>query len=144
MKTMTRFTTFSKVMLFTLVCTSLIFSACSDESDDPQPANAPVDLPSNVIGTFTGQLTYTDGGSVFIVNSEDGTATLTKTGDKTYSVSFSDDAPAITGLKFKAAAGGAYASLDSDGSASGMDISATSLSIGVTNASKNWAFTGTK
>ena len=144
MKTTTRFPFIHKAMLFGFVCATLLFSACSDKKDNPQPANAPVDLPSNVVGTFTGDVSYTSGSGIPIANAGDGTATLTKTGDKTYSISFSDGVPAVTNLKFKTASGGSYSSIDSDGSTAGMELSASRLSVGVTKGSQTWGFAGTK
>ncbi|MBC8111548.1 MAG: hypothetical protein H7Y04_10850 [Verrucomicrobia bacterium] len=128
-----------KVMLFAFVC---VLSSCGDK-EESKLNNSVVDLPSNVIGTFTGNLSYTNG-STIIANDDDGKATVTKTGDKTYSITFSDNAPALTNLKFEAASSGSYATSGSDGSTAGMTLSSSNLSIGATKNGASWGFTGTK
>lgn len=138
------FALLQKFFVLALLCGSA--SACSkDDDDDNSPAGTGIaELPSNVIGTFTGQLAYTKSGSNPISNSSSGTATLSKTGDRTYSIAFSDGVPTITGLKFQTAAAGSYATVSSDGSTAGMALSSSSLSIGVTKGSETWGFTGNK
>ncbi len=117
--------------------------ACSSD-DDASPASAFVELPSTVVGTFTGDLSYTKPGAMPISNSGDGTATLTKTGDKTYSISFSDGVPTITGLKFQSASSGSYATVASDGSTAGMTLSSNSMAVSVTKGTETWGFSGSK
>ena len=128
-----------KVLLLVLLCTA---ASCSkDKETAPASSSSIVELPSSVIGSFTGQLSYT-GSSV--ITTTNGQATLTRTGDKTYSLAFSDAVPAIASLRFQSSANGAYASVGNDGSTTGMVLSATSLTIGVTKGSETWAFTGNK
>ncbi len=140
------FSLLQKFFVLALLCG--LASACSKDDDDDNPSGTGgtgiIELPSNVIGTFTGQLAYTKTGSTPISNSGTGTATLSKTSDRTYSLTFSDGVPAITSLKFQTAAAGSYATVGSDGSTAGMALSGNSLSIGVTKGSETWAFTGIK
>ncbi len=141
MKTLSIAAFAKKAVLLALICAA---SSCGKKEDAAPGGTALVELPPTVIGAFTGQLSYTSATGSSITNATDGRATLAKTGDKTYSLSFSDAVPTITNLKFQSGASGAYASVGSDGSTAGMTLSANSMTIGVSKSAENWAFTGTK
>lgn len=142
MKSSTLSSFLHKVLLLAFLCG--VAPACSNDDDSASPASAYVELPSNVVGKFTGDLSYTKPGTMPIANSGDGTATLTKTGDKTYSVSFSDGVPTITGLRFQSGTTGSYATVSSDGSTAGMTLSSNNLAVSVTKGSETWGFNGDK
>lgn len=80
------------ILLFSLV---LAFSACSE--DDKPVIDLPifVELPAATLGGYDGSLTLNGQ----LVNAN-GTATVTDMGSNTYTISFSDDVPSITGAKF--------------------------------------------
>ncbi len=130
-----------KATFFAALLMLVAFTSCSNDKDDPAPGV--VELPSEVIGVFTGNLSYT-GSNGTIVSNEDGTATVTKTGDKTYSIAFSDGVASITNLKFKKSSDNAYASVGENGSISGMTLSASDLNVGVTANGSIWGFAGSK
>ena len=73
----------------------LSFSSCSDDdNDDCNPALA--ELSSDATGAYTGILTFN---GTQVVN-QSGTATITESSCKTYTISFSDDVPSITDAQF--------------------------------------------
>lgn len=124
-----------------LLAFALAAASCGSKKEDTAPANSVVELPAAVVTAYAGQLSYT-GSS--IIGTSNGTATISKTGDKTYSITFSDQVPAITNLKFQSASGGNYATVSSDGSTAGMTLTSSALSVGVTKGSETWGFNGTK
>ncbi|GAA4039079.1 hypothetical protein GCM10022409_25890 [Hymenobacter glaciei] len=124
-----------------LLAFALAAASCSSKKEETTPTSTTVELPAAVIATYGGQLSYT-GSS--IIGSSNGTATISKSGDKTYSITFSDRVPAITNLKFQSASGGNYATVGSDGSTAGMTLTSSDLNIGVTKGSETWGFSGTK
>ena len=124
-----------------LLALAFAAASCGSKKEETAPANSVVELPAAVVTAYNGQLSYT--GSTIIANSN-GTATITKTGDKTYSITFSDQVPALINLKFQTASGGNYATIGSDGSTAGMMLTSSALNIGVTKGSETWGFSGTK
>lgn len=88
----------SKFNLFILCLVAVLtFNSCKDDDDD---GNSIVDcipgtaeLASSALGDYTGVLGT---GALNIA----GTATITETSCKTYTVSFSDGVPSITGVRF--------------------------------------------
>lgn len=110
----------------------LTLAACTKESNT-------VPLPESMVTSYTGDLSYTAG--INIIANNNGTATIAKTGD-TYTISFSDNVPSITGIQFSLEQNGDYASVALDGSTTGISIDETTFSIGVTKDGKTWAFTG--
>jgi hypothetical protein len=135
-----------KKMFFTPVLLKLVLSifvfmsvfSCK-KSDDAIPY---VEVPSNTLGTFTGNLSY---GTTILVNAK---AVIVKVGD-TYTISYGDNAGQsvgatnTTGLRFVGSAGN-YSSASTGGSISGVSITATSLSVSTTNNGKSLAFDGSK
>jgi hypothetical protein len=93
-----------------------------------------VELPSNTLGTTN------------LVNAK---AVIVKVGD-TYTISYGDNAGQsvgatnTTGLRFVGSSAAGYSSATTGGSTSGVSITATSLSVGVTNNGKSLAFDGSK
>ena len=71
-----------------------------------------ISLPSGSLTTYVGDLAYTPTSGMPIANTS-GTATIS--GSKgSYTVSFSDGVPSLTGLKFDKESGGNYASESKD------------------------------
>ncbi|MBW1298186.1 hypothetical protein [Aquimarina litoralis] len=126
----------SKVIL---VLSVLFMSSCGND-DDGTPVDAFVTLPSSLVTTFDGELTYTPANGMGIVAGVDGTATISGSGN-TYTISFSDGVPSITGLRFIGSGNGSYATVGTDGSAAGITIENDELTIGATISGNAWAFT---
>lgn len=133
---------FSSVAPKTILLALAFAAASCSKQDDSAPGSAIVELPAAVVDTYSGQLSYTGTGAP--IGTANGTATISKTSDKTYSIRFSDGVPALSNLKFQGASGGSYATVGSDGSTAGMTLSASGLNVGVTKGSENWGFSGTK
>ncbi len=145
MKTIPNTISLPKSIFAVCVCAMLSLAACGGKDSNPQPTTGgPVELPTNVLGTFTGVATYTKPGTTAIVNNSNAKATLTKTGDKTYSIMFSDNIPTITNLTFQDTGGGVYGSLGEDGTGAGVGVSAKGMAIGYTKDTAGWQFQGTK
>ena len=87
-----------------LLAFALTAASCGSKKEETAPASSAVELPAAVVTAYAGQLSYT-GSS--LIGTSNGTATISKTGDRTYSITFSDQVPAITNLKFQSASGGA-------------------------------------
>ncbi len=132
------------VVLVTFI--SLAFSSCSNDDDEKEetPEVSFSELPSNLIGTYSGALSYTNSDGSVTIGTENGTATIASVGPKTYKVTFSDDVPEITNLKFTTEASGNFASVATDGSVAGLVLKASSMELGVTTGGNTWAFTGSK
>lgn len=126
--------------LLLLVLLSSVF-ACSNEKDDDPKSSASVEVPSTLVTTYTGALSYTKSDGTFKAN-EEGKATLTKSGS-TYTITFSDGVPSVSGLRFSSA-NGAYATTSSDGSVAGISVKDPTLDINVTKSDATWSFSGTK
>lgn len=134
-------------ILVLTIASSMSFISCEKNNDTGPGNNVPVELPAERIGTYTGQLAYYNlSSNVAVANDISGKATIEKTGDKTYRITFSDGAPIISNLKFKLVTAGSYATINADGSIAGMTLDSEDLSIAVTTANRNenWAFTGIK
>ncbi|WP_159092349.1 hypothetical protein [Aquimarina sp. Aq107] len=125
----------SKVVL---VLSVLFISSCGSD-DDGTPAEEFVTLPASLVTTFDGELTYTPANGMGIVAGVDGTATISGSGS-TYTISFSDGVPSITGLRFIGSGNGTYATVGTDGSAAGIDIENEELTIGAQVGGNSWAF----
>ncbi|WP_143569867.1 hypothetical protein [Tenacibaculum agarivorans] len=123
----------SKVVFF---LTLVILVSCSDDNV-PEGARF-VNVPDNLITSYDGVLQYTIN-SVPQVTESNATATLSKTGDKTYKVTFSDGVPEIKGLQF-IENNGTFASAAGNGSTEGVSLRTNNLSVGVTNNDKQWQF----
>lgn len=136
---------FKSLIVLALLCN---FSCSSDDdsSGDSTPDVVFATLPSNALGDYTGELTYTTTG-VPTAN-PDGTATITSTGDKVYSITFSDGVPSLTGQRFimsEDGTSGNFTSADAQGEATdGISIEGNSLSIGITENGNSTGFSGSK
>lgn len=128
------------ITLATLFCLTL-FSCQKDEVPTDNNNNTTVNIPSSSLTTYEGSLNYTSASGQY-VSTIDATATIEKNGS-TYSISFSDNVPTITGLVFENR-DGEYASLNSSNSMSGIVIDDEDLDIGVTSDGNTWAFSGSK
>lgn len=111
-----------------LILAVTLVTSC--KSDDNNPVGIVfVDLPSGVLGQYTGDLVYTSGTDAVVT--EDGTATISGTG--TYTINFSDGVPSITSLRF-ILSDGEYVSVIDDGiTATGVVIANGSLSVADAN-----------
>lgn len=130
------------LMLFTIGFLALV--SCKKQTDGSTSSNdtKTTELPKEVTGTFTGDLSYTGDGDVIAV-AEEGEATVTQKGSSA-SISFSDDVPSILDLQFELK-NGSYSSVGSNGSVVGITITESALDLGVTNKEGEvWSFSGTK
>ncbi len=131
---------FKNIGKVVLVLSVLLITSCgSDDDGDDVIADAFVTLPSEVLDTYEGTLSYTPANGMGVVAETDGTATISRTGD-TYTINFSDGVPSITGLRFIESSTGAYASVGANGSALGIDIGVDDLAVGATIGGNVWAF----
>jgi len=140
----TNFKTLSKtVVLLTLLFT---FSCSKDDDstmDEPVPGTTFVDLPEAVLGEYTGELSFQSSTNPFPVENEEGTATITKTGDKLYKITFSDGVSELTGFRFIKSNDDFVSSAEGN-SSEGVSISGASLAVGFTENANVWAFSGDK
>jgi hypothetical protein len=118
-----------------LFVSTLFFVSCKKESLYDE-------LPSEFIATYTGSLGYTPNGGLPIANATSGQATITQS-SKVVTISFSNNIPSLTGLRFKKT-NGVYASVAIDGSVAGIKFEANSASIAYTKDGNSWAFNGSK
>ena len=100
-----------------------------------------VELPSSVLTTYTGALTYT-GSDGTIISENDGTAVISESGS-TYTIEFNYNVPTLSGLRFEDN-NGSYATIGTNNSSSGIAINGDEIDIAVTKSGDNWAFAGTK
>ena len=101
-----------------------------------------IKLPAETLTTYVGNLAYTPTSGTPIATTS-GTATIS--GSKgNYTVSFSDNVPALTGLKFDKESKGNYTTQSDNGSLTGVTISDNSFNIGTVTSEGQWAFSGTK
>jgi len=122
----------------TIVLSLLFLFSCAKDPIDPPSTNEYADLPSSLVKSYTGDLSYVPASGMLIA-SNNGTATISKSGD-TYTISFSDNVPSITGLNFKLDSGGSYASVSSDGSVTGISLDDEDFDIGATEGGNTWSF----
>jgi len=120
----------------------IIFTGCKD--DDVADASTSVNLPANLLGTYTGTLVFTSTSGGNITNL-DGTASVEESGSF-YAINFSDGVNSLSGLKFiKDPDEESYISVSDTDSTEGVVIENDMLTIGVTNSSgSNWQFVGEK
>lgn len=128
---------FSITTALVLLLGVFLFSSCNKAEEVVESLYA--SLPNATVGEYEGELTY-NGSSVITTQ---GTATITSTGDKTYKITFSDDVPAITNVKFSVA-GDTYTSVSVSGSTGAITVTGSSLSVGITAGEGTWAFAGDK
>ncbi|MHA7058844.1 hypothetical protein ACWGOQ_0016590 [Aquimarina sp. M1] len=85
-----------KFRIFILCFTvGMIFTSCSGDDDgDSNSSSDAVELPTNLLGTYTGGLIATD------VDNDLGTATLVESGSRVYTINFSDNVTSITNIIF--------------------------------------------
>ncbi len=115
----------------------LLFTSCGK---DETPTTASVELPTAVLTTYDGALTYT--GTAGVITVLDGEAEIKKSGSE-YIIEFSDGVPSLTGLNFTNA-DGSYATVAANGSVAGIVIDGDDLDVGATVGGNTWAFSGSK
>ncbi|WP_299902311.1 hypothetical protein [uncultured Aquimarina sp.] len=130
---------FGKLTKVMLVLSVMFISSCGSDDDGTVPAEPFVALPSEVLTTFSGELTYTPASGMGIVAGVQGTATISVSGTN-HTISFSDGVPSITGIRFLGSSNGNYASVGTSGSVAGIVIEGNELTIGATMDSNVWAF----
>ncbi|WP_299889140.1 hypothetical protein [uncultured Lacinutrix sp.] len=88
------------ILLKSFLILSLLLSLTSCSKNDDNVLEAVTNnLPSSVLRTYTGPLSYTADGEEEIINNP---ATATISGSNgVYSISFSNDIPSLTGLSFE-------------------------------------------
>lgn len=122
---------------FLAICGGLIFTSCKKKDvEKEEDSNGIVALPSSKIATYEGDLQHG------ATNVNDGTATISSSGSS-YTITFSNNVPSVSGLKFKLE-NGEYVSVPSSGSLAGVSIDGDDLDIGIFSNSNNWSFSGTK
>jgi len=124
-----------------LLASSFMFASCGDEDPISDIDDLDVELPTQVITTYEGVLTYT-GSDGNVISALDGEAEIIESGSS-YRIEFSDGVPAITGLNFSNA-DGEYVSISGTSSVAGIVIDGDDLDIGVTSDDNVWAFSGSK
>jgi len=129
------------VKFIVIVLIGFSLDACK-KSDTPTPTE--VELPENIIGTFRADCLYYTNGSNNMSTCSGAVATLIDTGNDTYSITFSNNVPALVNLKFEVDNNGNYVSVDIDGSTAGITLSAYDLNVGVNKTSESWRFLGYK
>ncbi len=135
MRAIQKMNTITRVM-FVLI--TFAFMSCSDDENVSPEGARFVDLPSNLVTSYDGVLQY-NVNQVPQVTESDATATVSKTGDKVYKVSFSDGVPEVTGLRF-IENNGTFASASDSGSSEGVSLRLNDLSVGIRNGDKHWQF----
>ncbi|WP_346883417.1 hypothetical protein [uncultured Algibacter sp.] len=89
----------SKLKVFVFFATALLsFNSCSSDDDNGDGDCLPgiSAISADAIRAYQGALTLN---ATEVIN-QDGTATITESGCKTYTISFSDGVPSITGVRF--------------------------------------------
>ncbi len=135
---------FSIVLKSVVILTLLVSFSCSSDDDGGNggaEGTVIVSLPDSAVGEYTGELSYTSG--ALPTENDSGTATIVKTGDNVYKITFSDGVPELTGFRF-IASNGNFTSASTGNSSEGVSINGSSLSVGVTEGTSNWAFSGSK
>lgn len=97
----TQFISKFKVLVF-FVAAALTLGSCSSDDDNGDCLPGIAELSASALGEYGGTLTLN---ATEVLNLQ-GTATIAESGCKTYTVSFSDDVPSITGVKFVATSNG--------------------------------------
>ncbi len=131
MKTIQNLNAVSKIVFALIFFT---FISCSDDKNVAPEGAQFVDLPNSLLTDYNGSVNYNN-----TIIEVDATATISKTGNKVYKVSFSDEVPEITGLHF-IENDGTFASASGSDSAEGVGLRTGNLSVGVTNDGKQWQF----
>jgi hypothetical protein len=131
--------TSTKILGLAIFAVAILFSACKKKVEDA----IYVALPAENITTYTGKLGYAaNDGSLPIANETTGKATIAQS-DKVITITFSDNVPSVTGIKF-IKSGSDYVSVSENGSAAGISFTGNAVKIAVTKDGKNWGFDGTK
>jgi len=128
---------FRNVSKVVLVLSILFMTSCG--SDDDGTEVGVVELPAALLTSYTGNLVYTPIDGSGITENTNGTATLSRSGD-TYTVSFSDGVPSLTGITFITGSNGTFSSASAGSSSSGIVVEEDDLRIGVTISGSNWSF----
>lgn len=125
-----------------IVLSVFLITSCGsdDDSGDDVVTDLFATLPAETVTTYTGSLAYTPSNGMGVIVVTDGTATISQSGGS-YTISFSDGVPSITGLRFLGNEG-AYASVSADGSSLGITIDDDELAVGATIGGNAWSFSG--
>jgi len=131
------------LLLRGVIVAMLVMAMVTSCKEDVEAQNdeQEVTLPATVLTSYEGALTYNGSAGQNVLTAE-GTATISRTGD-TYTISFSDGVPSVTGLRF-VLDDGAYVTVGSDDSVAGISIDGEDLDIGVSSSGTNWMFSGEK
>jgi len=118
----------------------VLTAACgSDDDGAVVPVEQFVALPAEVLTTFPGTLSYTAGDGTLIIADVPGTATISVSGTN-HTISFSNDVPSITGIRFLGSSNGNYASIGTSGSVAGIVIEGNELTVGAVINGNSWSF----
>ena len=122
-----------------VVILSVLFITSCGSDDDGAVVDQFVTLPTTLLTSYTGNLVYTPGdGSGPIINTS-GSATIAVSGN-TYTISFSDGVPSLSGFVFLSGANGNFVSASSGVSTTGVSVEDGDLAVGATIGGNTWAF----
>ena len=122
-----------KMVILSILNITILSVSCGDDVEESLSMN----LPDELVRTYTGRLLYTTAEDE-IIKSDEGTAKLVATGNSQYRIEFSDNVPSLSGISFETRIEDDYYSN------SGASIIDNSLSIGYNKGFDNWVFNGDK
>ena len=119
-----------RIVLFSVICLSLIAFSCISCSKNDDPADN--DL---FVGTYKGKVSYSD--SQQKKSADNGAVTVVKTGNNYY-FRFSDGIPDLKGISFKKEGDNTLVNVDLQDGLKVIRINASSLYILYTTDGKTW------
>jgi len=121
-----------------VILSVLFITSCGSDDDGTEVGF--VEVPAALLTTYTGNLLYNSNSGMVIENTGGGRATLSRSGDS-YTISFNDDVPSVTGIIFIAGSNGTFTSASVGSSASaGISVEAGALGVGITINGSTWSF----
>ena len=119
-----------RIVLFSVICLSLVAFPCASCSKHDDPADN--DL---FVGTYKGKVSYSD--SQQKKSADNGAVTVVKTGNNYY-FRFSDGIPDLKGVSFKKEGDNTLVNIDLKDGVKIIRINASSLNILYTTDGKTW------
>ena len=119
-----------RIVLFSVICLSLVAFSCASCSKHDDPADN--DL---FVGTYKGKVSYSD--SQQKKSADNGAVTVVKTGNNYY-FRFSDGIPDLKGVSFKKEGDNTLVNIDLKDGVKLIRINASSLNILYTTDGKTW------
>ncbi|WP_298541126.1 hypothetical protein [uncultured Aquimarina sp.] len=128
---------FRNVNKVVLVLSILFMASCGSDDDGTEVGF--VELPATLLTSYTGVLGYNPVDGSGITENTSGTATLSRSGN-TYTVSFSDGVPSLTGITFITGSNGTFSSASTGSSSDGIVVGEDDLRVGVQMSGNTWSF----